>query len=119
MPTATPGMQDIPSDNNFYDNYIVAKLIYYEPFDACSCVAYYKYLHNIPQKTSLGNAWDIQPLYLEPQDEGMIITSEGQGHVADYRRVGNKLYLREANYIPCQVSERIIDIDSPFIIGYR
>lgn len=88
-------------------------------FDPCSCVSYYKYKAGISQATSLGNAKDLFPWFLEPRDSGMIITYDGGGHVAYYEKTGDILKIFEANYIPCKTSTRQIRVGDPLIRGFR
>lgn len=109
----------ISSTPDYYDSFVVERYIYYEHYNPCSCVSYAKYISGHPQSEVWGNAWEIKPLYQEPQEFGIIITRDGKGHIAYYERVGDTLYLYEANFVPCQLSTRKLSIDDQVIIGYR
>lgn len=73
----------------------------------------------IPQSTSLGNAKDIFPWFLEPRDKGMIITWEGGGHIGYYEKIGDKLRIMDSNFEKCTETVRWLDIGDPVIRGYR
>lgn len=49
----------------------------------------------------------------------MVITYEGDGHIAYYEKNGDLLHIYESNYKKCQVSERTIYSSDPLIRGYR
>ena len=51
----------------------------------------------------------------------LVLLSEGEyGHLAVIQRIeGDKLYIVEANYKPCAVSTRTLDINDPRIRGYK
>lgn len=85
----------------------------------CSCVEFAKwYLER--QGEVWGWAGDMKPTSLIPYAGGLVITNEGQGHVAVINRVWQgKIELTEANWLPCQQTSRVIDMNDPKIVGYR
>jgi len=87
-------------------------------YDPGSCVSFVKWITGTPQEVLWGNAWDIKPQYYEPKSEGLVLTRDGRGHIAYYKLYGDYLILTEANFIPGQVSTRIISVDSKTIRGY-
>jgi len=70
---------------------------------------------------SWGIPKDMKNLSSEPRIEGTVITSEGPlGHAAHIEGiVGDTLYLKEANYSPCQVTTRILNRYDPRIRGFK
>lgn len=81
----------------------------------CNCVAWAKwYLQRENESWGYPEAIRVKP-------EGeVVVTREGQfGHVAVITSKDEKnLYLLEANYKPCEISTRSLDINSPLIRGY-
>ena len=109
------------SDQFIASNYVpyASKFDPPEIFDPCSCVSYYKWRVGLPQSISLGNAKDIMPWYLEPKESGMIITYEGGGHIAYYKKEGEYLSIYESNFEKCKTGVRQLKIGDPVIRGYR
>lgn len=86
----------------------------------CSCVQFAKwYLGR--QNESWGNANQIKPTTDTPYIGGQVLTKEGlYGHLAVITDIRDgKLYLIEANYIPCGRSSRELSLDSSLIRGFR
>lgn len=115
----TTNEQIIPE---LYYNYIEARYTPYntEQYDKCSCVSYAKWKLGISQSEKWGNAWEIQPTKNNPYIGGLILTSEGGGHIGvivsyDYYSVT----FDESNYLPCKYSRRTLSRFSSLIRGYR
>lgn len=90
-----------------------------ETYDPCSCVSFAKWKMDVSQSVSWGNAWNIKPTSKEPGERGLVLTSEGKGHIAYYTRIGDTLYLEEANYERCKTTTRQLNINSPVIRGFK
>lgn len=58
---------------------------------------------------------------ISPYEGGLVITTEGNvGHVAFIEAIhGTKMTVREANYVHCQITSRVIDMSYEAIRGYR
>lgn len=120
---ALPQIHETPPDSDIYVR--ESNVAYKAPkrlvatFNPCSCVSYAKYSVGVPQEEMWGNAWEIKPKYSEPQDEGLVLTFEGRGHIAHYVRKGDVLYLDESNYFTCKTSTaRQLHISDTRIKGY-
>lgn len=84
----------------------------------CSCTCYAK--QQVGLTESIGSAKNWRPNSDTPVVGGVIIQSGGRdGHVALVLQVEpTRVYVREANYKPCQISERWLDLNSPNILGF-
>ena len=71
--------------------------------------------------THLGSAWQLEPSSSVPYIGGLVLLNEGiYGHIAYIEAVySDSILISEANYIPCQESQRTISIDYPAIRGYK
>lgn len=87
---------------------------------AGNCVMYAKFVTG-----HLNESWGIPkkmvPTSPIPYVGGIVITTEGPvGHVAVITKIEDSvLYLKEANYVPSQITTRVLKMDSPVIRGYR
>lgn len=108
-------------DTRYEDNFITAlSAPYYQKFNSCSCISYSKwYLGR--QDEFWGNANTIKPTHDYPNVGDVVLTNEGiYGHAGVVKSIRDgKILIAESNYIPCQVSERWLNIDSPLIRGYK
>ena len=68
-----------------------------------------------------GNAGNIQPTQSGPYLYGIVLLNEGPyGHLGVIIKIdGNFITITEANYIPGQITRRILALDNPRIRGYR
>jgi hypothetical protein len=89
----------------------------YKPV-VCSCVCQVKEWLGITD--SIGSAKNWRPNSDTPVVGGVVIQSGGKdGHVSWILKVEpTRVYVREANHKPCQISERWIDLSSSNIIGF-
>lgn len=87
----------------------------------CSCVEFAKwYILGSSKGVSWGNASQISPDSYFPDVGGLIITSEGGGHVGIVTGFDSEnVYFVEANYYSCLRSERSLPLDSKKIKGYK
>lgn len=87
-----------------------------------SCVAYVKAVTGFSQVIGYAKNWPINST--TPQVGSVVVTTESRpgtntGHVAIITKIEDGLlYLKEANYIPNQLSTRTLNINSPVIKGY-
>ncbi len=84
----------------------------------CSCVTFVKRLTGYVESVGKAKNWPKNSIF--PQVGGAVITNESPaGHVAYIKAiVGNTMTLAEANYVPCEKSERKMVIDDPRILGF-
>ena len=84
----------------------------------CACIIFAReYTGRVDVK---GWAGVLKPTIQTPYVGGIVITKEGNGHVAVITKIkDSSLHIIESNYLPCQIGTRIIDINNPLIIGYR
>ena len=92
------------------------KLYIAPKFTYCSCVEYAKWRLG-KQGTKWGNASQIAPTSgLKPQVGMLVLFDNHIAVIADLSTTA--LFLDEANQIPCQRSQRWINLDDPSIKGY-
>ena len=89
----------------------------------CSCVSYARTQSpkDLPRPT---NARDIKPNLKQPTIGSWVVFKPG-GKYSYFGHVGivieilpNTIKITEANYIPCEKTERVIPLEDPSIIGY-
>lgn len=93
------------------------------PTGLCSCVGYARTQapKDLPFPTT---ARDIIPNSKEPTIGAWVLFKPGGkysyfGHTGVVVEISNtEIRIKEANYIPCKKSERIIPLDDPSILGY-
>ena len=110
-----------PSENYVQETYV--PYVRYKPQGgtqyACSCIQYSKYVLGRLNEF-WGNAWNLQPTSPDPYIGGLVLTSEGPGHVAVITNIyWDSIKVIEANYVSCQITTRTIPLDSPVIRGFR
>lgn len=88
-------------------------------YNPCSCVSYARWYSKI-NVGSIGLAKNHPINSNRAKPGAIVITSESHsGHVAVVLQVnGDEILITEANYKPCQVSQRTLSIYSPLIRGY-
>ena len=108
---------------SYSDNFVTASnspvIAQKRLLDECNCVKWLKgYLG--AENEIWGIPRDMTDLYSIPRVGSIIVTSEGEyGHIGYIEKIeGDKLYILEANYKPCEVSTRILSINAPQIRGY-
>lgn len=83
-----------------------------------SCILYAKWYLGRSDE-SWGNAGQIKATSDKPSVGGIVLTTEGSGHVAIILHIeGSNLLITEANYLPGQISTRSLSLDDPVIRGY-
>lgn len=90
------------------------------PTQLCSCVGYARSQSpkNIPFPT---DARDIKPNAAKPTLGAWVLLQTGNpyGHVAVVLEVlPGEIRITEANFKPCERTERILSVDDPSILGY-
>ena len=112
----------VEETRSYSDNFVVARYVPYssEKYNPCSCISYAKWKLGLPQSVYWGNAWEIKSTSSQPYVGGLVITEEAKGHIGVVLGVNDgSVTITEANFVKCQVTERTIRIDSPFIKGFR
>ena len=87
-------------------------------FDPCSCISYIKWLEGRTEVWGYPNK--IEPNSDIPWPGFNVLLKEGTyGHIAQILHIeGSNLLITEANWIPCEVSTRSLDINDPRIRGF-
>lgn len=90
----------------------------------CSCIQWaLDYLGRESQQWGIPNR--IRDLSSEPRIGGLVVTTESRpgtntGHIAVIEGIiGETLFLKEANYVPCKVTTRTLNIHDPIIRGFK
>jgi len=90
------------------------------PNIGCSCIQYVKMrLGGISEVWGYPNK--MKAYEINPYVGGVVVTTEGPvGHVALIEAIeGTTMTVSEANYVRCKITRRTIEMNSPFIRGYR
>ena len=89
-----------------------------EEFDPCSCISFIK--SKMGRFEPLGYPNIMIPNAEIPWPGYAVLTDEGPyGHIALILHIeGSNLLISEANYQPCKVSTRSLDISDPRIRGF-
>ena len=107
----------ITEEKKYEDYFVKESTLSYTQTQKCSCVILARYYTG--RKDFSGWAGLIKPKTQIPYVGGIMITSEGNGHVAVITEVReSELEVIESNYITCQISRRTVDRKSTFIIVY-
>ncbi len=87
-------------------------------FDSCSCVTFAKSETGFTEAIGYAKNWPINSE--QPVIGGVVIFREGlAGHVAYIQNLaGDQIFIKEANYLPCKQTTRIININDPDILGF-
>lgn len=118
-----PYEQELTIELRGYENYATVSQIYAKKtqttyFDPCSCVSLAKSLIHYGERVGLARNWP-RNTDIPAVGEVVILNESPQGHVATITQVwADEFKVDEANYKPCERSQRTIKINDPDILGY-
>jgi surface antigen len=108
---------DLAGSDKLYQQWLAQKQAAKAPA-FCSCVSFAKQLTGYMDSVGAARNWPLNAKI--PTVGGVVVLNESKaGHVAVIEAVaGSTLTVAESNYIPCQKSQRTIEINDSQIIGY-